>query len=385
MESKTSDTRVDAGPVPLLDLKPTFAAMRAEVLEAVTRVFDSQHFILGPEGTAFEREIASYVGAEYAVGCASGSDALLLAFMALDIKSGDEVVTSPFTFFATGGSIARLGAKPVFVDIEAGTFNIDASLIEPKISWRTRAICPVHLYGQTADMAAIREVADLHGVPIVEDSAQAIGAEFEGRRTGVLGHMACFSFYPTKNLGGAGDGGMITTDDVELAEKLRILRDHGQRPKYTYRMIGLNSRLDELQAAVLRIKLRYLEAWHARRADIARRYVALFESAGLLGELTPPPTSPNRRHVYNQFIVRVAGGHRDALRDHLRERGVGTEIYYPVPLHLQDCFRSLGHSAGDFPESERAAKETLALPIFTELTPSQQEAVVDRIAEFYKA
>lgn len=385
MESKTSDTRVDAGPVPLLDLKPTFAAMRAEVLEAVTRVFDSQHFILGPEGTAFEREIASYVGAEYAVGCASGSDALLLAFMALDIKSGDEVVTSPFTFFATGGSIARLGAKPVFVDIEAGTFNIDASLIEPKISWRTRAICPVHLYGQTADMAAIREVADLHGVPIVEDSAQAIGAEFEGRRTGVLGHMACFSFYPTKNLGGAGDGGMITTDDVELAEKLRILRDHGQRPKYTYRMIGLNSRLDELQAAVLRIKLRYLEAWHARRADVARRYVALFESAGLLGELTPPPTSPNRRHVYNQFIVRVAGGHRDALRDHLRERGVGTEIYYPVPLHLQDCFRSLGHSAGDFPESERAAKETLALPIFTELTPSQQEAVVDRIAEFYKA
>ncbi len=385
MESKTSDTRVDAGPVPLLDLKPTFAAMRAEVLEAVTRVFDSQHFILGPEGTAFEREIASYVGAEYAVGCASGSDALLLAFMALDIKSGDEVVTSPFTFFATGGSIARLGAKPVFVDIEAGTFNIDASLIEPKISWRTRAICPVHLYGQTADMAAIREVADLHGVPIVEDSAQAIGAEFEGRRTGVLGHMACFSFYPTKNLGGAGDGGMITTDDVELAEKLRILRDHGQRPKYTYRMIGLNSRLDELQAAVLRIKLRYLEAWHARRADIAARYVALFESAGLLGELTPPPTSPNRRHVYNQFIVRVAGGHRDALRDHLRERGVGTEIYYPVPLHLQDCFRSLGHSAGDFPESERAAKETLALPIFTELTPSQQEAVVDRIAEFYKA
>jgi len=385
MESKTSDTRVDAGPVPLLDLKPTFAAMRAEVLEAVTRVFDSQHFILGPEGTAFEREIASYVGAEYAVGCASGSDALLLAFMALDIKSGDEVVTSPFTFFATGGSIARLGAKPVFVDIEAGTFNIDASLIEPKISWRTRAICPVHLYGQTADMAAIREVADLHGVPIVEDSAQAIGAEFEGRRTGVLGHMACFSFYPTKNLGGAGDGGMITTDDVELAEKLRILRDHGQRPKYTYRMIGLNSRLDELQAAVLRIKLRYLEAWHARRADIARRYVALFESAGLLGELTPPPTSPNRRHVYNQFIVRVAGGRRDALREHLRERGVGTEIYYPVPLHLQDCFRSLGHSAGDFRESERAAKETLALPIFTELTPSQQEAVVDRIAEFYKA
>ena len=385
MKPKVADTSTETDSVPLLDLKPSFAAMREEILEAVTRVFDRQHFILGPEGAAFEGELAAYVGAEYAVGCASGSDALLLAFMALDIKSGDEVVTSPYTFFATGGSIARLGARPVFVDIEPETFNIDASQIEAKVNWRTRAICPVHLYGQTADMHAVREVADLHGVPIVEDSAQAIGAEFDGRRTGVLGHMACFSFYPTKNLGGAGDGGMITTDDVELAEKLKILRDHGQRPKYTYRMIGLNSRLDELQAAVLRIKLRYLESWHARRAEIACRYFQLIEDAGLLGELTLPPLGPKRRHVYNQFIVRVSGGRRDALRDHLRERGVGSEVYYPIPLHLQDCFRSLGHSEGDFPEAERAARETIALPIFPDLTEGQQTAVVGRIAEFFKS
>jgi len=384
MEPNVTKSQQDAGNVPLLDLKPSYAAMRDEILAAVARVFDSQHFILGPEGAALERELAEYVGAEYAVGCASGSDALLLAFMALDIKAGDEVVTSPYTFFATGGSIARLGARPVFVDIEPDTFNLDASLAEAKITWRTRAICPVHLYGQTADMAAIREIADLHGVPIVEDSAQAIGAEFHGRRTGVLGHMACFSFYPTKNLGGAGDGGMITTDDIELAEKLRILRDHGQRPKYTYRMIGLNSRLDELQAAVLRIKLKYLESWHTRRAEIAARYVQMMDEAGLREHLTPPPVAADRRHVYNQFIVRVLDGKRDDLREHLRGHGVGSEIYYPIPLHLQDCFRSLGYREGDFPEAERAALETLALPIFPDLTQGQQSAVVDRIASFYR-
>jgi len=367
----------------MLDLKPQFAEMRDEVLAAVTRVFDTQHFILGPEGAALEREIAAYVGAEHAVGCASGSDALLLAFMALDIKAGDEVVTSPFTFFATAGSIARLGAKPVFVDIEPETFNIDPARIESVVTWRTKALCPVHLYGQTADMDAIREVADLHGVPIVEDSAQAIGAEFNGRRTGVLGHMACFSFYPTKNLGGAGDGGMITTDDIELAEKLKMLRDHGMRPKYYYRMVGMNSRLDELQAAVLRLKLARLESWHARRAEIACTYLQLFEDAGLLGHVGLPKLAAGRRHVYNQFIVRIADGRRDALREHLRERQVGTEIYYPVPLHLQDCFRSLGHKEGDFPESERAARESLALPIYPDLTPAMQEAVVARVAEFF--
>lgn len=370
--------------VPLLDLKTQFAEIRDEVMEAVARVFESQHFILGPEGAALEREIAAYTGAEFAVGCASGSDALLLAFMALDVKAGDEIVTTPFTFFATAGSIARLGARPVFVDIEPDTFNMDPSLVEPVVTWRTKAICPIHLYGQTADMEGVRNVADLHGVPIVEDAAQAIGAEFDGRRAGVLGHMACFSFYPTKNLGGAGDGGMVTTDDIELAEKLKMLRDHGMRPKYYYRLIGMNSRLDELQAAVLRVKLARLEAWNARRAEAACRYFELFEAAGLGDRIELPPTAPRRRHVYNQFVIRVLGGRRDALRDHLRANGVGTEIYYPVPLHMQDCFRSLGYEEGDFPESERAALEVLALPIFPDLTPSMQEAVVDRISSYFR-
>lgn len=381
-EPKTESSAV--GAVPLLDLKPQFAEIRDEVLAAVARVFESQHFILGPEGAALEREVSAYVGAEHGVGCASGSDALLLAFMALDVKSGDEIVTTPYTFFATAGSIARLGAKPVFVDIDPATYNIDPSQIEARITWRTKAICPVHLYGQAADMPRVREVADLHGVPIVEDAAQAIGAEFDGRRAGVLGHMACFSFYPTKNLGGAGDGGMVTTDDIELAEKLRMLRDHGMRPKYHYRLIGLNSRLDELQAAVLRVKLARLEAWHARRAEAAGRYRELFAGAGLLDRVSLPEAAPGRRHVYNQFVIRVAGGHRDALRDHLRDRGVGTEIYYPVPLHLQDCFRALGHTEGDFPESERAARETLALPIYSDLTPAMQAAVVERIADYFE-
>lgn len=382
--SGTDDRRDAATPVPLLDLKPQYAEIRDEVLAAVERVFERQHFILGPEGAALEAEIAAYVGAEQAVGCASGSDALLLAFMALDIKAGDEVVTTPYTFFATAGSIVRLGAKPIFVDIDPVTFNIDSNAVEPKITWRTKAICPVHLYGQVADMEGVREAADLHGVPIVEDAAQAIGADLNGRRAGVLGHMACFSFYPTKNLGGAGDAGMVTTDDPELAEKLRILRDHGQRPKYVYRMVGLNSRLDELQAAVLRIKLTRLEAWHTRRNEIASRYAELFGAAGLLDRLGLPLTAAGRRHVYNQFVVRVLDGRRDALREFLRERGVGTEVYYPLPLHLQDCFRSLGHKEGDFPESERAARETLALPIFPDLTTAQQETVVGRISDFFE-
>jgi dTDP-4-amino-4,6-dideoxygalactose transaminase len=378
-------SREDGPSVPLLDLKPQFAEIRDEVLAAVERVFESQHFILGREGAALERALADYVGVAHGVGCASGSDALLLAYMALDVKPGDEVITTPFTFFATAGSIARLGARPVFVDIEPDTYNIDAAAIEPRITWRTKAIVPIHLYGQTADMDVVREAADLHGVPIVEDAAQAIGAEFGGRRAGALGHMACLSFYPTKNLGAAGDGGMVTTDDPELAEKLRILRDHGQRPKYVYRMIGLNSRLDEVQAAVLSVKLRYLEAWTSRRAELARRYAELFDHAGLAGRLGLPITAPGRRHVFNQFVVRVLDGHRDALRQHLRDRGVGTEVYYPVPLHLQDCFRSLDYKEGDFPESERAARETLALPIYPDLTPAQQEAVVGRIASYFES
>lgn len=374
------DTRIE---VPLLDLKAQFSGIRDEVLAAVTRVFDSQYFILGREGEALEREVADYVGAAEGVGCSSGSDALLLALMALDVKAGDEVVTSPFTFFATGGAIARLGAKPVFVDIEPAGFNIDPSRIDAAMTWRTKAIMPVHLFGQTADMSAVREVADHHGVPIVEDAAQAIGAAQDGRRAGALGHMACFSFFPTKNLGGAGDAGMVTTDDVELAEKLRILRNHGMRPKYYYRMIGANARLDEVQAAVLRVKLPRLEAWHEARARNAALYDSLIAEAGLGALVAPPAVLPGRRHVFNQYVVRVADGRRDALQAYLREAGVGTEVYYPVPLHVQDCFRSLGAKEGAFPESERAAREVLALPIYPELTPAMIETVVARIADFF--
>jgi dTDP-4-amino-4,6-dideoxygalactose transaminase len=371
--------------VPALDLSAQFAEIREEVLEAVARVFESQHFILGREGEAFEREVAAYVGAAHGVGCASGSDALLLPLMALGVKAGDEVILPPFTFFATAGAVVRLGAKPVFVDVEPEGLNIDPSLVEEVVSWRTKAIIPVHLFGQAADMRGIRGVADLHGVPIVEDAAQAIGAEYEGRRAGALAHMASFSFYPTKNLGGAGDAGMVTTDDIELAEKMHILRNHGMRPKYHYRFVGLNSRLDELQAAVLRVKLRRLETWHEARARHAARYTELLGEAGVSDRARPPVVLPGRRHVFNQYVVRVVDGLRDELRAYLTRAGVGTEIYYPVPLHLQDCFRALGHREGAFPESERAAGEVLALPMYPELTDAQLQVVVGHVADFFRA
>jgi dTDP-4-amino-4,6-dideoxygalactose transaminase len=270
----------------------------------------------------------------------------------------------------------------VFVDIEPDGLNIDPGRIEAAVTWRTKALLPVHLYGQTAEMRPVREVADLHGLPVVEDAAQAIGAEYGGRRAGALGHMAAFSFFPTKNLGAAGDAGMLTTDDVELAEKARILRNHGMRPKYHYRFVGLNSRLDEVQAAVLRVKLTRLDAWRAARARHAARYTELIAEAGLLEHVTPPAVLPDRRHVYHQYVVRVGGGRRDALAAHLRESGVGVEVYYPLPLHVQDCFRALGYTEGDFPESERAAREVLALPIYPELRPEMLEAVVARMGEY---
>jgi dTDP-4-amino-4,6-dideoxygalactose transaminase len=369
--------------VPFLDLKAQFAELREDVLAAVERVFASQAFILGSEGEALEREIADFVGVSEAVGCASGSDAILLALMVLDIKPGDEVVTTPFTFFATAGCVTRLGARPVFVDVEPEGYNLDPTRLEEAITWRTKAILPVHLYGQAADMRAIREIANTHGVPIVEDAAQAIGAEFAGRRAGSLGHMAAFSFFPTKNLGGAGDGGMITTDDVEFAEKARILRNHGMRPKYHYRFVGLNSRLDELQAAVLRVKLARLDGWQSARAENAARYTRLLAEAGLTDVVVPPRTLPERRHAYHQYVVRVPNGERDGLAGFLRESGIGVEVYYPVPLHLQDCYASLGKAEGSFPESERAAREVLALPIYPELTPERIEAVVERMRAYF--
>ncbi|MDQ3907119.1 MAG: DegT/DnrJ/EryC1/StrS family aminotransferase, partial [Acidobacteriota bacterium] len=328
--------------VPLLDLRAQYETLREETRAAVDRVFESQGFVLGPDVRALEEEIAAYCGTRHAVGCANGSDALLLALMALGVRAGDEVITTPFSFFATAGAIARLGARPVFVDIDPRTYNIDAERIEAAISERTRAVMPVHLYGQCAEMDALTSVARRHDLPVVEDAAQAIGAEDAGRRAGSLGRVGCFSFYPTKNLGGAGDGGMLTSDDDALASRLRALRVHGESSKYHHREIGFNSRLDSLQAAVLRVKLPHLDAWSDARARNAARYRELLRDAGLLEEIEPPFEREGARHIYNQFVVRVGGARRDALVQHLKDAGVGTEIYYPVPLHLQECFRYLG-------------------------------------------
>jgi dTDP-4-amino-4,6-dideoxygalactose transaminase len=371
--------------VPLLDLRAQFESIREPVNEAIARVVESQQFILGPEVEALERELGEYCGARYAIGCSSGTDALLLALMALDVGPGDEVITTPYTFFATVGVITRLGAQPVFVDIEPESFNIDAAGIGPKITSRTRAIVPVHLYGRTAEMTAISETAARHGIPVIEDACQAIGAEHHGRRAGTLGTMAAFSFFPTKNLGGFGDGGMVTTNNRTLAEKLRRLRVHGMEPKYYHQAVGINGRLDALQAAVLRVKLRHLDAWTAARQANARRYRTLFESHGVSGWVTAPQEHSGMRHVFNQYVIRVPAGHRDDLRKQLATSGVGSEVYYPVPLHMQECFASLGHSRGDFPESERAAAETIALPVYAELTADQQNHVVTCIAEYVRS
>lgn len=370
--------------VPLLDLGAQHASIGAELLASIERVMSRQAFILGLEVRELEAEIARYSQARHAIGCASGSDALLLALMALDIRAGDEVITTPYSFFATAGSIARLGARPRFVDIRADDFNLDARQIESAINERTRAVMPVHLYGQCAAMDSMMEICARHRVPVIEDAAQAIGAEDAGRRAGAIGQIGCFSFYPTKNLGAAGDAGMLTTGDDALAERLRSLRVHGERTKYHHAQVGINSRLDTLQAAVLRVKLPYLDDWSAARAANAARYREMFADAGLLEEISLPPERAGARHIYNQFVIRVPRGRRDALREHLRERGVGTEIYYPVPLHLQECFQYLGHRAGDFPEAERAARETLALPIYPELTEEQQQYVVSSVAHFFR-
>jgi dTDP-4-amino-4,6-dideoxygalactose transaminase len=371
--------------VPLLDLRAQYATLREATLAAVARVFESQGFVLGREVSALEEEIALYSRVRHAVGCANGSDALLLALMALDVRAGDEVITTPYSFFATAGSIARLGARPVFVDIEPRTYNLNVEQIESAITERTRAVMPVHLYGQCADMNAVHRVADRRGIPIVEDAAQAIGAEDYGFRAGSMGRIGCFSFYPTKNLGGAGDGGMLTTNDDALAARLRSLRVHGETAKYHHKEIGFNSRLDALQAAVLRVKLPHLDGWSSARVSHAARYRGMFADAGLLEEVELPTEREGGRHIYNQYVVRVrGGGRRDALVEHLRASGVGTEIYYPVPLHLQECFRYLGYREGDFPESERAARETLALPVYPELNEEQQQYVVDSVREFFR-
>jgi dTDP-4-amino-4,6-dideoxygalactose transaminase len=367
--------------VPLLDLKAQYSTIKAEVDAAIAEVMESQHFILGPKVEQCEKAVARYSGCAHGVGVSSGSDALLACLMAEDIAPGDEVITTPYTFFATAGAIARLGATPVFVDIDPRTYNLDAAQIPAKITARTRAVIPVHLYGQMADMDQVMRVADQHGLVVIEDAAQAIGAEHHGRRAGSIGHYGCLSFFPSKNLGAAGDGGMIVTSDPKRAEKLTCLRGHGSRPKYHHKLVGGNFRLDAIQAAVVSAKLPHLDDWTAARQRNAVRYDRLFHEAGLVasGRVVPPAVATDR-HIFNQYVIRVAD--RDVLQESLKAKGVGTEVYYPVPMHLQECFAYLGHRPGAFPESERAANETVALPIHPALTDGQARYVVDCIGAF---
>jgi dTDP-4-amino-4,6-dideoxygalactose transaminase len=366
--------------VPLLDLQAQYRPIRDEILAAMTRVADSQRFIMGPEVDAFEQEMARMLGIRHAISVSSGTDAILLALMALDIKAGDEVVTTPHSFFATAGAVVRLGATPVLVDIDPVTFNIDPARIAAAITPRTRAILPVHLFGLSADLDPIMEVATRSGIPVIEDAAQAIGATYKSRPAGGIGAFGCFSFFPSKNLGAFGDAGLLTTNDDASAERARLLRTHGMKPKYYHHVVGANFRMDAMQAAVLRVKAPHLAAWTAARRANADRYRALFRAAGLDGAIGLPTEPADRFHIYNQFVIRAP--ERDALRTHLEQEGIGTEIYYAVPFHLQPCFRNLGYAVGAFPHAERAAIESLAIPIYGELTAAQQETVVSTIAAF---
>ena len=404
--------------VPFLDLKTQYAAIREEVEAAVARVLESQRFILGPEVEGLEKELGAYCGCDHAVGVTSGTDALLVALMAIGIEPGDEVITSSYSFFASAGSIWRLGARPVFVDIDPGNYNLDPDLIEGAITEKTRAIMPVHLYGQTADMDPIMTLAQKHDLFVVEDAAQATGAGYRSRQAGSIGHLGCFSFFPSKNLGAAGDAGMVTTSDPELADRVRLLHNHGFRPKYHNKVVGGNFRLDELQAAILRVKLKYLAGWTEKRRTNASIYRELFHSStasepsvnSQRAIVSVPAESDDCYHIYNQFVIRiqaqpqaeeswngarsVSAGRsdhlqrstvRDRLIKHLKQNDIGCEVYYPVPLPLQECFDALGHEEGDFPAAERAAAETLALPVYPELTRSQVEQVVETVEEFIRS
>ena len=394
--------------VPLLDLKAQYLSIKADVDAAVAEVMESQHFILGPKVEQCEKAIARYCGCSHAVGVSSGTDALLACLMAEDIGPGDEIITTPYTFFATAGAIARVGAAPVFVDIDPTTYNLDPAQIESKVTKRTRAIMPVHLYGQMADMDAVIWVADKYGLVVIEDAAQAIGAEHKGRRAASIGHYGCLSFFPSKNLGAAGDGGMVVTNDARRADKLMCLRAHGSKPKYHHKVIGGNFRLDAIQAALVSAKLPYLDAWTAARQRNAERYNQLFAASGLeiadaaaiyVDEHSSATGVAGRsqaangsrriflphvvadRHIFNQYVIRVS--QRDQLKAALQQQGVGTEVYYPVPMHLQECFAYLGYKVGAFPESERAANETVALPVYPELTDGQARYVVECIRQFF--
>ena len=383
----TPETRGDDGAflpaVPLLALERQYAVLRGEIRAALDRVCDSGRFVLGPDVVELEAELATSLRVPHVISCASGSDALLLALMALDIKPGDEVILPSYTFFATASAVTRLGATPIFADIDPVTYLLDPVDVERKISRRTKALLPVHLFGRTADMDALLPLAKAAGIPVVEDAAQSILSTGHGRCSGTLGDIGCFSFYPTKNLGGVGDGGFLTTTRDDLAASLKLLRVHGMEPRYYHQVVGINSRLDSLQAAVLRVKLPHLDAWTTSRQTNAARYAELFAAYDLGGNVIVPGDEHRGRHVWNQFVIRAPGGRRDALRAHLAKCGVGTEIYYPVPLHLQQCFKHLGWQKGDLPETELAAEETLALPIFPELGEAEQRTVVGRIAEFF--
>jgi dTDP-4-amino-4,6-dideoxygalactose transaminase len=368
--------------VPLLELRAPHAELKEQIAAALGRVWDSGWFVLGPEVERLEQNIAAYCRVKHAIGCASGSDALLLSLMACEVGPGDEVILPSFTFFATASAVTRLGARPVFADIDPETFNLDPAAVERLVTPATKVIVPVHLFGQCAQMDAICRIARAAGAFVVEDAAQAIGAELDGDRAGSMGDLGCLSFYPTKNLGGAGDGGMLTTQRDDLADRLRLLRVHGMRPRYYHQVVGINSRLDAFQAAVLNVKLPQLDRWTAMRQANAARYGEMFISAGLDHVLGLPRVAPQRRHVWNQYVIRVPGRRRDALRQFLAEARIGSEVYYPLGLHQQECFRPLGYAPGDLPETLRAAEEVLALPIFPELTAQQQRRVVERIAAF---
>ena len=363
--------------VPILDLKAQYAAIKDEISPAINQVCQSQLFCLGPALTQFEEKIAQYCQSKYAIGLSSGSDALLVSLMALDIKPGDEVITSPFTFFATAGSVARLGAKPVFVDIDPHSYNIDPALIEEKITEKTRAIIPVHLFGQIAQMKNIMEIAERHNLVVIEDAAQSTGATQNGKKCGNFGLCGCFSFYPTKNLGTFGDGGMVTTNNESFAEKIKCLRDHGQKPRYFYKIIGGNFRLDCIQAAVLSVKLKYLNQWNDKR----RQNAALYDNFFAGSEVKPPQIDSNNVSTYHQYTVTVPK--RDRLKEYLAEKEIGSAIFYPHPLHLQECFRQLGYSKGDFPVAERLCEDVLSLPVYPELKKEQIEYVANAILEFY--
>ena len=367
-------------PVPLLDLDAQYRPLRDDILAAITRVCDSQRFIMGPEIDALERELAPMLGVRHAIAVSSGTDALLLALMTLGISSGDEVVTTTFSFFATAGAITRVGARPVLVDIDPATFNIDPAQAAAAITPRTRAIMPVHLFGLGADMDPLLAAADRAGIPVIEDAAQAIGATYRSRLLGGIGALGCFSFFPSKNLGAFGDAGLLTTNDDRLAERARLLRNHGMQPKYHHHMVGANFRMDALQAAVLRVKAPHLAAWTAGRQANAARYRGLFRAAGLDASVTLPIEPADRAHIFNQFVIRTP--ERDALKQYLDAQGIGNEIYYPVPFHLQPCFADLGYRRGAFPHAELAADECLAIPVYGELTLEQQESVVSAIGQF---